>query len=280
MAMEGVVDGLDDIVREFLVESHDNLDQLDSDLVALEKEPGARELLASVFRTIHTIKGTSGFLAFGALERLTHAGENLLVELRDGKRAMDGPTADVLLRMVDTVRLILAAIEETGGEGDVAVDDVVAQINTVLADRPEAAPKRRIKKNAAPAGAAENTQTDDDAAAQDAAADETPEAQAAKPAAARRIVAKRPAAKKATAAAAAEASRADDVAATAESALAAIDADEAWAPVMDVQPLATHARAGNGAEASGATLVVEPEEGHMGHIDPSNPLWKAVTAWL
>lgn len=84
------MEGLDEIVREFLVESHDNLDQLDSDLVALEVSPGSRDLLSSVFRTIHTIKGTSGFLAFGALERLTHAGESLLVELRDGRRTMDG----------------------------------------------------------------------------------------------------------------------------------------------------------------------------------------------
>ena len=58
------MDELGDIVSEFLVESHENLDQLDRDLVALEQAPGSRELLSSIFRTIHTIKGTSGFLAF------------------------------------------------------------------------------------------------------------------------------------------------------------------------------------------------------------------------
>ncbi|MCC2307246.1 chemotaxis protein CheA [Cellulomonas chengniuliangii] len=122
---------MDDIVREFLVESHENLDQLDQDLVALESSPGSRELLGSVFRTVHTIKGTSGFLAFSQLERVTHAGENLLVELRDGRRAMDGPTTDLLLRLVDTVRAILAAIDATGGEGAVPVDDVIDAI-TIL----------------------------------------------------------------------------------------------------------------------------------------------------
>ena len=61
------MDEMDEIVQEFLVESHENLDQLDRDLVALEREPDSRELLASVFRTIHTIKGTSGFLAFRRL---------------------------------------------------------------------------------------------------------------------------------------------------------------------------------------------------------------------
>ena len=68
------VDGLDDIVEEFLVESHENLDQLDRDLVALEQEPDSRERLSSIFRTIHTIKGTSGFLAFNRLEEVTHVG--------------------------------------------------------------------------------------------------------------------------------------------------------------------------------------------------------------
>ena len=62
---------MDEIVQEFLVESLENLDQLDRDLVALEQEPDSRELLSGIFRTIHTIKGTSGFLAFGRLEAVT-----------------------------------------------------------------------------------------------------------------------------------------------------------------------------------------------------------------
>ncbi|MCL3860884.1 chemotaxis protein CheW [Actinotalea sp. K2] len=126
---------MDEIVHEFLVESHENLDQLDSDLVALEVTPGARDLLSSVFRTIHTIKGTSGFLAYNKLEKVTHAGENLLVELRDGRRTMDQPTTNVLLRMVDTVRAILGAIEAGGTEGDVDVAPVVAEVLAVLEGR-------------------------------------------------------------------------------------------------------------------------------------------------
>ena len=133
------MEDLDEIVHEFLVESHENLDQLDSDLVALEAAPGSKELLGSVFRTIHTIKGTSGFLAFTALERVTHAGENLLVELRDGRRSMDLPTTDVLLEMVDTVREILRRIEADGSEGDIDVDPVVARVTAVLENRVVAA---------------------------------------------------------------------------------------------------------------------------------------------
>lgn len=132
------MEGMDDVVQEFLVESHENLDQLDSDLVALESAPGSRELLGSIFRTIHTIKGTSGFLAFNKLERLTHAGENLLVELRDGRRSMDQRTTDALLRMVDDVRAILRSIEADTTEGAVDVDPAIAQIRTVMDEGPDA----------------------------------------------------------------------------------------------------------------------------------------------
>ena len=119
------MDELDDIVQEFLVESHENLDQLDRDLVALEQHPDSRELLSSIFRTIHTIKGTSGFLAFHRLETVTHAGESLLSRLRDGAQSMNMESANALLRMVDTVRGLLTSIEENGAEGEVDVQSVI-----------------------------------------------------------------------------------------------------------------------------------------------------------
>ncbi len=231
------MDGLDEIVREFLVESHDNLDQLDLDLVALEKDPTSRDLLSSVFRTIHTIKGTSGFLAFGNLERLTHAGESLLVELRDGKRAMDGPTADVLLRMVDTVRAILTAIEASGGEGDVQIDDVVGQLQAVLNDRP--APKRKIRRTAAPEAPAAAAAPEPEPVAEAAAA-VVPE----------------------TAADVAPATVAEPVPDLVPALVAA--EEEEWAPVMAVEPLAKPARNGSAVEppvptpTPGLAAVPEP----------------------
>ncbi|MFD0481909.1 chemotaxis protein CheA [Kineococcus sp. GCM10028916] len=126
------MDDMDEIVQEFLVESYENLDQLDSDLVALEQQPGSRELLASVFRTIHTIKGTSGFLAFSRLEAVAHVGENLLARLRDGQIVMTPVTTDVLLRMVDTIRELLSKIEANHTEDGVEVAAVVAAIRAVL----------------------------------------------------------------------------------------------------------------------------------------------------
>jgi two-component system chemotaxis sensor kinase CheA len=132
------VDGLDDIVEEFLVESHENLDQLDTDLVALEQEPDSRERLSSIFRTIHTIKGTSGFLAFNRLEEVTHVGENMLSRLRDGELDLTPARTSVLLQMVDTVRALLTSIEASGGEGAVEVSGVVAAISAAMDDAPAA----------------------------------------------------------------------------------------------------------------------------------------------
>lgn len=127
-----LMDDMDEIIQEFLIESSENLDQLDQDLLALEMEPNSRERLSSAFRTIHTIKGTSGFLAFHRLEKVTHTGESLLSKLRDGELTMTTPAADALLHMVDTVREILSSIEATGNEGDVEIDGVMQQLRSQL----------------------------------------------------------------------------------------------------------------------------------------------------
>jgi two-component system chemotaxis sensor kinase CheA len=66
---------MDQIVKGFLIESNENLDRLDQELVKLESSPSSQELLASIFRTIHTIKGSCGFIGFTRLEKLTHTGE-------------------------------------------------------------------------------------------------------------------------------------------------------------------------------------------------------------
>jgi len=84
--------------------------------VDLEQNPSA-DKLAGIFRTIHTIKGTSGFLGYGKLESITHVGENLLSRLRDGDLALDAAITSGLLALVDGVRRILAAIEADGTEG-------------------------------------------------------------------------------------------------------------------------------------------------------------------
>src|SRR6202167_6462782 len=78
-----------DIVQDFLVESYENLDRLGRDLVGLEKNPQDRNALAGVFRTIHTIKVTCGFLGFNKLEKGAHVGDNFLTRLRDGQLTLN-----------------------------------------------------------------------------------------------------------------------------------------------------------------------------------------------
>jgi two-component system chemotaxis sensor kinase CheA len=109
---------LDGIVNEFLVESYENLDQLDQDLLTLEQNPSDKETLSSIFRTVHTIKGTCGFLGFSRLESLTHAGENLLSLLRDGELSLSPEVTSTLLLLVDAVRSILSNIEAHRQEGE------------------------------------------------------------------------------------------------------------------------------------------------------------------
>jgi two-component system chemotaxis sensor kinase CheA len=107
-----------EFIGEFLVESTENLDQLDKDLLALEAAPEDPQRLASIFRTIHTIKGNSGFFGFSKLGALAHSGEHLLGRLRDGTISLDDRITGTLYSMVDAVRSILRSIEETGTEGE------------------------------------------------------------------------------------------------------------------------------------------------------------------
>ncbi|MCA2213682.1 chemotaxis protein CheW [Jidongwangia harbinensis] len=126
------MEDLGEIVGEFLMESHENLDQIDRDLVALEQEPNSRDLISRIFRAIHTIKGTSGFLAFSRLETLAHAGESLLSRLRDGVQPVTPATITTLLATIDGVRSLLAAIEQNGNEGDVQVDGIISTVHAQM----------------------------------------------------------------------------------------------------------------------------------------------------
>lgn len=141
-----------EILAEFLVESVEIIDQLDREFVELEKEPDSRSRLASIFRAAHTIKGTSGLLGFHKLESVTHAGENVLAKLRDGKLTLSPDMTSALLHVVDAVREMLSAIEQTGEEGDGCYDELVADLNAFL--KP-AAPKVPVQEPAPETAAAE-----------------------------------------------------------------------------------------------------------------------------
>ena len=127
-----------DVIREFLVESHENLSRLDQELVELEKRPKDAELLASIFRTIHTIKGTCGFLAFSTLERITHQAESLLSQLRDGKRKLTPSLISLILDTVDATRKVLASIEASGEEGPDHFDEIAERLRVAAQLPPDA----------------------------------------------------------------------------------------------------------------------------------------------
>ncbi len=110
---------IDDDVEAFLVESYENLNQIEGDIIELEKESDNGEALVRIYRSLHTLKGNCGFLPFPNLESLAHAGENLLSCLRDRTIAITPEIISILLQTVDSIRQILSQIQATKQDGDV-----------------------------------------------------------------------------------------------------------------------------------------------------------------
>jgi two-component system chemotaxis sensor kinase CheA len=125
---------IDEVLREFLSESKDNLDQFESTLLEAERAPHTRGLMAALFRSIHSIKGSCAFLNLQKLEAVLHLGETLLGRIRDGRLALDTQVSVALLRMVDVIRRMLAILEATGKEGETEHASVLELLERV-ADR-------------------------------------------------------------------------------------------------------------------------------------------------
>ncbi len=148
----------DELIREFLLESWEGLNQLDRDFVELERNPADRDRLGAIFRCIHTIKGTAGFLALRRLESVAHAGESLLSRLRNGDFLLDQEMTSALLAMVDAIRSMLERLESSGGEGDETYELLVTTLAALTAgQRP--APAATATPTAAPQIAAASTPT-------------------------------------------------------------------------------------------------------------------------
>ena len=107
---------MDDLLSEFLTETNESLQVLDTELVKLEQEPNSPELLDNIFRVMHTIKGTCGFLGLPRLETVAHAGENVLGRIRDGSLEVDAERVSLILECLDRIREILTVLEETEAE--------------------------------------------------------------------------------------------------------------------------------------------------------------------
>ncbi|MEH2076007.1 MAG: chemotaxis protein CheA [Nostoc sp.] len=109
---------INDDIEAFLIESYENLNQIEQDIIAIEKASEQGEALVRIYRSLHTIKGNCGFLPFPKLESLAHAGENLLSSLRDRQLAITPTIVNTLLQILDSIRQILSQIEATRHEGD------------------------------------------------------------------------------------------------------------------------------------------------------------------
>jgi two-component system chemotaxis sensor kinase CheA len=128
---------LDETLKEFLVESFENLEQLDRELLALEEDPSNHSTINTIFRIIHTIKGTSGFFDFKILERVSHVGENLLDSLRSQAISVTPEIVTALLELNDTLRGLLSRIIDEGNEGTETFSGLIerlTKLNTKKAD--------------------------------------------------------------------------------------------------------------------------------------------------
>lgn len=126
-----------EIIKEFLVESFENLGQLDQDLVALESEPENTEIINQIFRTVHTLKGTSGFFDFKTLEAVSHVGEDLLDSLRSSQLKVSSEIITNLLNLSDALRSILVNIDTQGTEGEETYEtlkDSLIVLNTLKSE--------------------------------------------------------------------------------------------------------------------------------------------------
>jgi two-component system chemotaxis sensor kinase CheA len=127
---------MDELTREFLIESQEGLDRMERCLTDLEGRPHDAALLGDIFRSVHTIKGTTGFLGFKRLEKLAHAGENLLGLLRDGKLTADPRLITALLQLLDGLRSILRSIESDGSEGESDDNRLIAHLEELQKTAP------------------------------------------------------------------------------------------------------------------------------------------------
>ncbi len=109
----------EELFAEFLTESNENLASIEEQLLDLEADPENADILDGIFRVIHTVKGSCGFLGLGKLEKVAHAGENLLSKIRTLKHPVDADLVSLLLEMVDAIKVLLEKLEETGVEPDV-----------------------------------------------------------------------------------------------------------------------------------------------------------------
>jgi len=119
---------MDDLLREFLTETNESLDVVDNELVRFEQDPNNTKILGNIFRLVHTIKGTCGFIGLPRLETLAHAAETLMGQFRDGM-AVTAPAVTLILNTIDRIKDILAQLEVTGSEPEGEDTDLIEALH-------------------------------------------------------------------------------------------------------------------------------------------------------
>src|SRR5690625_2653865 len=127
---------MDDLLQEFLTETSESLSTLDIELIKLEQNPDDAEILSNIFRLMHTLKGTCGFLGLPRLEAIAHAGENVLGKIRDGELKASPQIVTLILEVIDRIRMILVALEEKQVEPEGDDEDLRARLEEVASGQP------------------------------------------------------------------------------------------------------------------------------------------------
>lgn len=118
---------MDDLLSEFLTETNESLDVVDVELVKFEQEPNNDEILGNIFRLVHTVKGTCGFLGLPRLEAIAHAAETLMGKYRDGMAVTDDGVT-IILHSIDRIKEILAELEATEAEPEGVDGDLIDKL--------------------------------------------------------------------------------------------------------------------------------------------------------
>jgi two-component system chemotaxis sensor kinase CheA len=130
---------VDDVIQDFVAEAREGIEALDSKLVSFEQSPDDPALLGDIFRLIHTIKGTSGFLGLHRLQTVAHAAENVLGAFRDGTLGVSGDAVSAILQAVDVVRLVIDGIASNGTEPQGDDGALIARLDAIFAGETGAA---------------------------------------------------------------------------------------------------------------------------------------------
>lgn len=140
-------DEMQEILNDFLAESSEMLEALDQHFVKLEAEPSNAELLNEIFRCMHSMKGSAGFLGFTHLVEVAHQGESLLNKLRQGEMAVSPFIIDIILEAVDAVKALQADIRATGEDSHVEIDMIVNKLTLTMESAADLCPPPPVSKN-------------------------------------------------------------------------------------------------------------------------------------